>query len=395
MNKSIQDLFNDAVHLVEKDKFDEAVHNLDIIVKLHPLLVSAYIQRGRAHWEMHRWDAALRDFEAALKLDGESPDALWTMGLINLQLGRFDTGWKYYEWRWESDAFKSPKLKTKLPRWEPGKGYENPLVWCEQGIGDQILYGSLLDALSKQVKKLTVMLDIRLINLFKRALPHIEFLRHDARPKNMQFDSQIPIGSVGQAFIQSFDDIPKHRAVNFLQADLDYAAKISQQLKIMPEDFVVGLSWASTAPRVGEHKSIALKELEPLFDIPNIKFLNLQYGKHKEQIAVFEKETGKIVYETHVNTFFDLEGIAATIQCCDVVVSVSNANVHIAGGMGKPVLMFDANKLWYWNGKDGNQSLWYPSLKMFNRKNMIAPWDDQVREITQSLKEIRNDKYRR
>jgi ADP-heptose:LPS heptosyltransferase len=122
--------------------------------------------------------------------------------------------------------------------------------------------------------------------------------------------------------------------------------------------------------------------------------VNLQYGKNKEQIEPFEKETGRRVDQTHVNTFFDLEGIAATMQCCDVVVSCSNANVHIAGGMGKPVLMFDANKLWYWNGKDGDRSLWYPSLRMFNRKNMVAPWDDQVRDITKALKEMRNGKLR-
>ena len=392
--KSIQDLFNDSIHLVEKDKFDEAIHNLDIIVKLRPLVVSALIQRGRAHWEMRRWDEALKDFEAALKMDQESPDALWTMGLINLQMGNFETGWDYYEARWLSDAFKSPQLKTKLPRYEPGKGFENPLVWCEQGIGDQILYGALLDALSKQVKKLTVMLDIRLINLFKRALPHIEFIRHDARPNNTQFDSQIPIGSIGKFFVQSFDDITKNRSLRYLKADENYADKIRQQLKILPTDFVVGLSWASTAPRISEHKSIPLKKLLPLFEIPDIRFVNLQYGKPQEQIADFEKETGKIIHQTKVNTFFDLEGIAAIMHCCDAVVACSNANVHIAGALGKPVLMFDANKLWYWNAKNGNQSLWYPSLKMFNRKNMIAPWDEQVIQINQSLGEIRNDKSR-
>jgi len=31
---------------------------------------------------------------------------------------------------------------------------------------------------------------------------------------------------------------------------------------------------------------------------------------------------------------------------------------------------------------------------MFNRKNMVAPWDDQVRDITKALKEMRNGKLR-
>jgi ADP-heptose:LPS heptosyltransferase len=163
---------------------------------------------------------------------------------------------------------------------------------------------------------------------------------------------------------------------------------LARQIVKQEGEFVLGLSWASTAPRVGEHKSIQLKELAPLFDIPNLKVVNLQYGKEKEQIADFEKDTGKKIIQTTVNTFFDLEGVAAMMRCCDAVVSVSNANVHLAAAMGTPVLMLDANKLWYWNGKDGNRSLWYPSLQMFNRESMVAPWDKQVSDLVLALKEM-------
>jgi hypothetical protein len=390
VNKSIQDLFNDSVRLVESNKFDEAIPNLDTIIRLHSLVVSALIQRGRCHWEMHRWDKSIKDFELALQMDPDSPDAKWTIGLMTLQLGNFERGWPMYEARWESDAFKSPKLKTKLPRWEPDKGYQSVLVWCEQGIGDQILYGSLLNALSIRADKVTVMLDIRLIGLFQRALPHINFIRHDARVKNSEYDSQIPIGSLGSAFINSYDDIPKHRSVGFLVPDPKQVDVLARQIGKQEGEFVLGLSWASTAPRVGEHKSIQLKELAPLFDIPNLKVVNLQYGKEKEQIADFEKDTGKKIIQTTVNTFFDLEGVAAMMRCCDAVVSVSNANVHLAAAMGTPVLMLDANKLWYWNGKDGNRSLWYPSLQMFNRENMVAPWDKPVQQMIKALQEIKN-----
>ena len=58
-----------------------------------------------------------------------------------------------------------------------------------------------------------------------------------------------------------------------------------------------------------------------------------------------------------VNNFFDLEGVAAIMSLCDAVVSVSNANVHIAGALGLPTYVLDANKLWYWNNRQGNESL--------------------------------------
>jgi hypothetical protein len=69
-----------------------------------------------------------------------------------------------------------------------------------------------------------------------------------------------------------------------------------------------------------------------------------------------------------------------------VVVSPSNANVHLAGAMGKPVMLLDANKLWYWNNRAGYRSLWYPEVKIFQRENMNAPWDLQVKQVKEELK---------
>lgn len=380
MSKSIQDLFNESVRLVMDDKFDEAIPNLDTIIKLHSLVVSALIQRGRCHWEMHRWDQSIKDFQSALQMDPDSPDAKWTMGLMTLQLGDFEKGWSWYESRWESDAFKSPKLKTKLPRWEPDKGYNKVLVWCEQGIGDQIIYGTFLNELSTQAE-VTAMVDIRLLDLFKRANPHIKFVSHSTRIKNSDFDSQIPIASLGQAFVKNQSDIELYRSVGYLEPDHRRAEELRQQMGLTGDDFVIGLSWGSTAPKVGEHKSVKLKELEPLFDLPNAKVISLQYGKPKEEIEAFEKETGRKIIQSNVNTFFDLEGIAAMIECCDVVVGCSNANAHIAGAMNKPTFVLDANKLWYWNHKEGNTSLFYPLLKLFTREHMLAPWDQPIKEL--------------
>ena len=388
MSKSIQDLFNEAIHLFDKDKYDEGIQSLNPIINLYELIHLSYIQRGRAHWEMHRWDEAVQDFEMGLRMKPDAPDARWTVGLITLQMGDFKRGWEGYEARWESDAFKSPKLKTKLPRWEPNKGYQSVLVWCEQGIGDQIIYGSLLPAMQKITPKVTVVVDGRLVGLFRRGMPGIKFVSHEAKLKNSEYDSHLPIGSLGSAFIHSFDDVPRSRVTNYLKANPENSAVIKRDLGLSDKDFVIGLSWASTAPRVGEHKTIALSDLEPIFDLPNVKVVNLQYGKPKEQIAEFEQRTGKKLHQSFVNTFFDLEGVASTIDLCDVVVACSNANVHIAGAMGKETLVFDANKLWYWNCKDGNRSTWYPSVRLFPRKNMLAPWDDQVKEVMSALKDL-------
>ena len=386
VSKSIQDIFKDSLEMLEQDNYDGAVEGFTKLIDLHPIVIASYIQRGRSHWEMNRWHKAREDFEKALLHDPESADAKWTMGLMEMQLGNFRRGWKLYDERWNSSSFKSPALKTKLPRWEPNKDYKSVLVWCEQGIGDQILYGSMLCMLRQYTEKVTVMMDIRLIGLFRRYEPNINYIPHSSKVQNSEYDSQIPIGSIGRHFIDKVSDIEEVGDVKYIVPDPERVKQAKQELDIGDNEFVVGLSWASTAPRIDKHKSIELKNLLGLWDIPNIKVVNLQYGKPDYEIEPFEQETGKIIRQTMVNNFFDLEGVAAIMSQCDAVVSVSNANVHIAGALGVPTYVLDANKLWYWNHKDGRHSLFYPSVRLYPRDNMNAPWDKQVSELIEDLK---------
>ena len=391
MSKSVSDIYNDAVKQADADQFEEAIETLKPVTELTPLLRAAYTQRGRCHWEMHRWDEARESFETAVRIEPDNADAWWSLGLIALQQGDFETGWKGYERRWESEAFKSPKLVTKLPRWcigrdLDGEGYKSVLVWPEQGIGDQLIYSSLLRELQHHCEKVTVMIDVRLIGLLKRATPWINFVKHDAKLKNSEFDSQIPIASIGSHFIKTAKDIPELVSTNYIEADPKRVEQIKQELGIKPEDFVIGLSWASTAEKIGPHKSVKLEELVGLWDIPNVKIVSLQYGKPDYDIEPFEAKTGKKIHQCMVNNFFDLEGTAAIMSLCNAVVSVSNANVHLAGALGKPVYVLDANKLWYWNHKHINTSLFYPSVKLFPREHMLAPWTNQIEAIIKELR---------
>jgi len=301
--KSLNDIYQEGIKLLGEDKFDEAIPLFEDVIKLRPLLAGAYMQRGRAHWEMHRWDLALPDFETCLRIDPDCVDAMWTAGLINMQLGNFKRGWELYDRRWDTETFQSPRLKTRLPSWEKGKGYKSVLVWCEQGIGDQLIYASLLGALKKEVEKVTVMIDVRLKNMLHRANDKIKFISNNSRVNNSEYDSQIPIGSVGRHFINEVADIKKHRSVSYIYPDRSRLEHLTHELSIQPDDFVIGLSWASTAPIIDKHKSVALEKLVGLWDIPNVKIVNLQYGKPDHDIEPFEEKTGKKIYQTTVGNF--------------------------------------------------------------------------------------------
>lgn len=336
---------------------------------------SVYLRRGGAHWEMRDWARADADFGKALQLEPNNPDAVWINGLFDLQLGRFSTGWERYNARWRSDRFKSNRLVTKKPEWSPHSGLKRVLVWGEQGVGDQIIYASLLPELRSRVDKVTMLVDPRLISLFSRSMPYIDFLPNTAEIPIDEHDSHLPIANIGAQFINSLDDIPKYAARNYLKPDPARIEKISEKLK----PGFTAISWTSAAIKIGPHKSIPLEQMEPILQIPDRRFVNVQYVT-----SVTENKHPRITH-TDLNCRDDFENLAALLSTAESLVSVSSTTVHLAGALGVKVYLADANKLWYWNNKDGDQSLWYPSVKIYPRDNFLAPWTNVIERIKEDL----------
>jgi hypothetical protein len=378
-------IFDKGLAAAGEGKYDEAIGILENINQIHPALVASALQTGRCHWEMHRWQPARKYFELAHRLDPTNDDTGWTLGLLALQMGDFKAGWEGYERRWGSKTFNSPRISTIHPQWERGLGLKRPIVWTEQGIGDQILYASLIEALAKEVESVVVLIDMRLAPLMQRGCKaeNVTFLPHNAKVKMSDHDSHIPIASLGKYFINSVHDILPSRSESYIKADPHRVNLLRKEFGLEKKR-IIGLSWASTAPAIGEHKSVGLEGFRSLFDIPDTVFINLQYGKPQDEAKDFHPN----LITTHIDTFLDLENVAALMELCDIIVSPSNANVHLAAAMGKPVMLLDANKLWYWNNRKGYRSMWYPEVKIFQRENMNAPWDLQVRQVKEELERM-------
>lgn len=68
----------------------------------------------------------------------------------------------------------------------------------------------------------------------------------------------------------------------------------------------------------------------------------------------------------------------------DVVVSVDTSVAHLAGGLGKTVLLMDRyDNCWRWlHGRDDTP--WYPNLRII-RQTTPRQWADVVSRVAQSL----------
>ena len=98
---------------------------------------------------------------------------------------------------------------------------------------------------------------------------------------------------------------------------------------------VIGVSWRSFNTRY-KAKSVQLKDMEHIFSGLDVVLVNLQYGDVEDEIREFKEATGIDVLQcASVDNKEDLDGLAALIEVCDLVVSTSNVTVHIAGALAK------------------------------------------------------------
>ena len=378
-------ILNEGIKKSDADDFDGAIKDFHEIAEVLDCVANAIIQRGRCNWEMKRWDIAHPDFKVALRIAPDSPDINWTSALMSLQLNNFEEGWKGNERRWESTRFDSPRMKTNRPQWTLGSDAKEVCAWSEQGVGDQILYGAFLPELRKHVDVLTVMMDARLIPLFERSMPDITFIPQNYRVKGI--DAQIPFASIASQFIKEMTDIPKYVKPCYLKPDESLVTVIRKHLDKKEGEIIVGLSWRSGAPRIGNHKTVDLDSLVPLFEIPGVRMINLQYGDTTEELKKFEEKYGhKVETINFIKNTHDIDGFAALVGACDIVVTCSNVTTHVAGAIGKDTLLLDSNKLWYWNNRSGRNSFWYPSVMVYPRENVIAPWAPQVKDVVSQFK---------
>lgn len=249
---------------------------------------------------------------------------------------------------------------------------ERVVVWADEGVGDELKFGSMLFELVGQVGELIVQLDRRLIPLFRRSLPSkVEFLPREAVIPEHRYDSHIAIGSLGRYLRPNLESF-SGRGGKFLYADSHRVAQIRAAVNKLGGERLIGVSWRSSNPENGEARTIRLRDLVMQVRAVNIRLVNLQYGEVGDDIESIENELGVTVWQCPgLDTTEDLDGVAALIEVCDEVISIGNTTAHLAGALGKKTtVILRRAPDWRWLEQHG-QSLWYQSVR-------VVPWSDRV-----------------
>ena len=388
INKNDADAINLIGTIYEKQGlYEEAKKHFFKALELDKNLVQAKINIATIHQLEGKIEKAYKVYTDLIKEFPENAEVLYRKSAFSLQMENFEEGWRYYEYRWK--VFPMNRVTWPIqdkPIWK-GERQRQVSFWREQGIGDQILFLSLLPEVQQMCSSLSVYIDPRLHSLCRRAMPEINFVKDIDELQNVDCDYNLPLGSVPGLIRNDISDFD--RTVNgYLKADPQRVDAIRKELKLKGKT-VIGISWRSLNTLNQEKKSVRLRDMERMFAGLDVVLVNLQYGDVADEIKEFKEETGiEVLQCASVDNREDLEGLAALIEACDLVVSTSNVTVHMAGALAKETwVMLPYVRVNFWWLLERTDSVWYPSLTLY-RQPSLNDWDSVYTSIRKELQNL-------
>jgi len=137
----------------------------------------------------------------------------------------------------------------------------------------------------------------------------------------------------------------------------------------------------SSAHKNDANRSIPLARFAELFEQTPFVWLSLQRELREADRDVLGKMPGLIDLGSELDDFAET---AAVISLLDVIVSVDTAVAHLAGALGKPVVIllpYCADFRWMRNADD---TPWYPTAKLL-RQPSFGDWDSVIVRLRDQL----------
>ncbi|MGB5630947.1 MAG: tetratricopeptide repeat protein [Woeseiaceae bacterium] len=320
-----------------------------------------------------------------------NPDS--TKGKANLgfcQLAQRDwaEGWKNYRYCIGENGRYYAQYNNE-PMWTGEEG--TILVYCEQGLGDEISFAQMLPEMQewcdKHNSRLIVDVQHRLKPLIQRSFPDIEV--HGSRSqKYCDFDASvvdysISIGQLGE-FFRTKDE--EFTGEPYLVPDQNRVEMWKHLFKSKKKP-VIGIGWqGGTWKTATKFRQLTLEQLLPVLKSVDAHWVSLQYKPAGKQIEEFRKAHPEIdiVEYAHATLSQDYDDTVAMIAAMDMIVTMQTTTVHVAGGLGIPAWTFVPRTSQWRYGEEGEDFPWANSVRLI-RQTTDGMWDDVMEKTGEEL----------
>lgn len=302
-------------------------------------------------------------YDRAIKTEPRNAQARLNRAVLHLLTGNLKDGWRDYAARGDI-AGKVPSAKLSLDEWRGGPLKRTRLlVRAEQGVGDQIMFMSVMpDLLARAASDggaVILECEPRLVCLMARSLPGAAVKPQSLATLNGAVTADYDwlkaagganavtlMGSLPRWLRPSLDAFPQHNA--FLTPDAAeqaYWKKIFAGQGAAP---LIGICWRSG--KSGGHRSVQYAPLEAwgafLRTLPGT-LVSCQYDAAPDEIAALENMSGRKIFSPPaLDQKNELDRTAAMLSALDVLVSAPTAVSWLGAGTGTRTLKLLYDTSW-------------------------------------------------
>jgi tetratricopeptide (TPR) repeat protein len=243
----------------------------------------------------------------AMPMDPSQPHTHWNLGLALLEQEQWAEGFREYAWG-IATGDRMGKKYNGTPWWT-GDSVDTLVVYGEQGIGDELMYASLIPTIARRGLAKRIILDChpRLEIIFTDAFlatgiaseihptrKELDESRTEWLQNGRRFDAKCSLGNLPKHLIKTEKDFPRQpyidtRCSRYIMegGKLDVIHDQIKALGYDPAAPLVAISWVGGSKKTNKlYRSIPLDALcdAILHRIPNAQFLSIQYTGHEEDI---------------------------------------------------------------------------------------------------------------
>lgn len=358
--------------------FDEGIKAGEKALSINPESFDALSNLGVIHREKGDGEKSLAYLRRALELRPTYHNIHYNIGLSMVAAGYLREGWPETEWRWQTDMNRHVLRPEKKPQWRGQDiGNAHLVLYTDQGVGDTIQMARFLPLVRARCPeaKISLRCEAKLIPLLKAHYGDFTFISHTDMElgdvHSCRFDYHHPLVSLLATLAIDIDAIPDKAYLKAPQP-INY--------KDRPNQKIIGLSWYTRSVNTGFKRSLALEEFSFLKDFADVKIIDLQYGDTGAEREENAKKGFHVFHDDGVDAWADLQPFVNQVAGCDLVISIDNTTVHVAGALGVPVwTIIPFIPYWRWT-LNHEQSPWYETMRFF-QQSAPGKYDDVIARV--------------
>ena len=316
----------------------------------------------------------------------------WNLSLCLLEQGKWKDGWECYAHgkypHKERERSERPLRWANFPEWDKEKS--RVLVYGEQGLGDEIMFYSMLPDIQQDAESVLLECHPRLENIAKRSFPDIEIVptrKLDYLDKSLWFDHRIASGDLGRFYRNKIEDFP---GTPYLKVDPDLVEHYRAKLEECGDGPYYGIGWRGGYLKTRKSvRSINLETLEPILKQQGT-FISMQYDdKADGEVEKYCEKTGLTIHHwPDVVRHQDYDHTAALAMALDSVICVNTSLVHLCGAIGASCWSLTPSRP-AWRYQIAGDMPWYNSVKLV-RQLVPESWDGPISEVCKLMQENAN-----